>query len=58
MTFTLAVLNANFKVLIMTYKNCVATMFWIFASIMLYYIIFVLYDNGLETTDVFGTLTM
>ena len=58
MTFTLAVINANIKIIIMSFMNCVVTLFFVVGSIIFYYVVFIIYDNGLKTTDVYGTLTM
>jgi len=58
MTFTLAVINANIKIIIMSFMNCVVTLFFVVGSIIFYYVVFIIYDNGLKTTDVYGTLTI
>ena len=56
MTYTLAILVANFKIFIFSYSHCFLTMFSIFGGIG-YYLGNVAVLDGIPNSDLYDTLT-
>jgi hypothetical protein len=56
MTFTIAVLNANFKILLLSYKYSVLHIFCILLSLIVYYISFVIPNSSSPTSNLYHVL--
>jgi len=57
MTFTLAVIVANIKILFFTYRNSVLSIFIIFGSILVYFVTWLIF-NAILDNEQYGVMTM